>query len=205
MSLAVVTIIVAGLDAARRRRRCAHRPQAADASQRSGALSALRRPGLPVGLLALLLGFSFCMGQTRYDVRRRLVVDEANAVATSRLRTFAVSEPTGSEMRVLLDAYVESRLIIVRTRSERDIKAAIAESERLQREVWSRAASLAKADPRSIPVDWLLQSLNEMIDLQYVAAGRGAKPYSADGAGRAHHRRGRGDGLGRRQLRHVGG
>ena len=39
------------------------------------------------------------------------------------------------------------------------------ESERLQREVWSRAANLAKAEPRSIPAGLLLQSLNEMIDL----------------------------------------
>jgi hypothetical protein len=118
-----------------------------------------------LGLLALLLGFSFAMGQTRYDVRRRLVVDEANAIATSRLRAMAVPDPTGSELRVLLDAYVESRLSIVRVGTDSGIKAAIAESERLQGEIWSRAANLAKAEPRSIPIGLLLQSLNEVIDL----------------------------------------
>lgn len=165
MPLAVVTIVVAGstllaaVVGARVGRKLQTRLSDQERFQLFGVQASL------LGLLALLLGFSFAMGQTRYDVRRRLVVDEANAIATSRLRTFAVSEPTGSEMRVLLDAYVESRLIIVRTRSEPEIKAAIAESERLQREVWSRAASLAKADPRSIPVGLLLQSLNEMIDL----------------------------------------
>ena len=70
-----------------------------------------------LGLLALLLGFSFAMGQTRYDVRRRLVVDEANAIGTSRLRAAAVPEPTGSEIQALLETYVESRLAIVRART----------------------------------------------------------------------------------------
>ena len=165
MSLVVVILIVAGsaLLAAVVGGRIGRRLQTRLGDQERFQLFGVQASLL--GLLALLLGFSFAMGQTRYDVRRRLVVDEANAIATSRLRALAVPEPTGSELRVLLDAYVESRLIIVRARGERDVGAAIAESERLQREIWSRAASLAKADPRSIPVGLLLQSLNEMIDL----------------------------------------
>ena len=118
-----------------------------------------------LGLLALLLGFSFAMGQTRYDARRRLVVEEANAIGTSRLRAAAVPDPAGSEIRALLEAYVETRLAIVRARTDAGANAAIAESERLQREVWSRAANQARAEPRSIPTGLLLQSLNEMIDL----------------------------------------
>ncbi len=118
-----------------------------------------------LGLLALLLGFSFAMGQTRYDVRRRLVIEEANAIGTSRLRAAAVPDPAGSEIQALLRAYVDSRLAIVRARNDAVAEASIAESERLQREVWSRAATLAKAEPRSIPAGLLLQSLNEMIDL----------------------------------------
>ena len=124
-----------------------------------------------LGLLALLLGFSFGMGQTRYDARRRLVVEEANAIATSRLRAEAVPDPVGAEIRALLEAYVESRLAIVRAPNDAASYAAIAESERLQREVWSRAAKLAKADPRSIPNGLLLQSLNEMINLHALRLG----------------------------------
>ena len=124
-----------------------------------------------LGLLALLLGFSFGMGQTRYDARRRLVLDETNAIGMSRLRAEAVPDPAGAEIRTLLEAYVESRLAIVRARSDAGSYAAIAESERLQREVWSRAASLAKADPRSIPNGLLLQSLNDMINLHALRLG----------------------------------
>jgi hypothetical protein len=118
-----------------------------------------------VGLLALLLGFSFAMGQSRYDLRKRLVIDEANAIATARLRAAAVPDEIGAEIEALLKEYVNSRLAIVRARTAAGIRAGIAESERLQHEVWSRAAKLAKQDPRSIPAGLLLQSLNEMIDL----------------------------------------
>ena len=37
-----------------------------------------------LGLLGLLLGFSFAMAVGRYDLRRPLVVDEANAIGTMR-------------------------------------------------------------------------------------------------------------------------
>jgi hypothetical protein len=127
--------------------------------------------GSLLGLLALLLGFSFGMGQTRYDARRLLLVNEANAIGTSWLRTAAAPEPAGSEIRALLEKYVESRLAIARTHDDAAALVAVAQSERLQREVWSRAASLARSDPRSIPDGLLLQSLNEMIDLHAARLG----------------------------------
>ena len=40
--------------------------------------------GAVLGLLGLLLGFSFAMAVGRYDLRRSLVVDEANAIGTMR-------------------------------------------------------------------------------------------------------------------------
>src|ERR1700709_1033761 len=46
-----------------------------------------------LGLLALLLGFSFAMAVSRYDLRKQLEVDEANAIGTTWLRTDALAEP----------------------------------------------------------------------------------------------------------------
>jgi hypothetical protein len=137
-----------------------------------------------LGLLALLLGFSFGLGQTRYDLRRQLVVDEANAIATSRLRAAAVPDEVGSEIQDLLKAYVDSRVAIARARTIAGIGANLAESERLQREVWSRAARLAKQEPRSIPAGLLLQSLNQMIDLdtERISAARNHIPTAVLGA-----------------------
>jgi hypothetical protein len=124
-----------------------------------------------VGLLALLLGFSFAMGAERYELRRKLVLDEANAIGTSWLRTATVADEAGAEIRQLLSQYVDSRLAIVRAGTAADRRTLLEASERLERQIWSRAAALAKQDPRSIPAGLLLQSLNEMIDLNTLRIG----------------------------------
>jgi hypothetical protein len=125
-----------------------------------------------VGVLALLLGFSFAMSVERYELRRKLVLDEANAIGTSWLRTASVGdEEAGAEIRQLLSQYVDSRLAIVRAGTAADRHALLEQSERLERQIWSRAAALAREDPRSIPAGLLLQSLNDMIDLNTLRIG----------------------------------
>jgi hypothetical protein len=118
-----------------------------------------------LGLLALLLGFSFAMGETRYDLRKKLIVDEANAIGTSWLRAAALPEDQGAEVKRLLQQYARVRLLREHVRRAADVDAARAQATRLQLATWSRAAAIAQKDPRSQPVSLLLQSLNEMIDL----------------------------------------
>ena len=46
-----------------------------------------------LGLLALLLGFTFAIAMDRYDTRRALVLAESNAIGTSYLRTQLLEQP----------------------------------------------------------------------------------------------------------------
>ena len=48
--------------------------------------------GAILGLLALLLGFAFAMSVARYDARRGLVLQEANAIGTTYLRASFLPE-----------------------------------------------------------------------------------------------------------------
>jgi ABC-type Fe3+ transport system permease subunit len=50
-----------------------------------------------LGLLALLLGFTFAMSMSRYDKRKQMVLEEANAISTTFLRTQLIPEPQGCE------------------------------------------------------------------------------------------------------------
>ena len=45
-----------------------------------------------LGLLALLLGFTFSMAVDRFDARRAVVLEEANAIGTAYLRTQVLDE-----------------------------------------------------------------------------------------------------------------
>lgn len=61
--------------------------------------------GSLVGILGLLLGFTMSMAVPRFEVRKQLVLDEANAIGTSHLRTRLLPEPEGSAIRNLLRDY----------------------------------------------------------------------------------------------------
>jgi hypothetical protein len=137
-----------------------------------------RIAGSLLGLFALLLGFSFIMAETRFDLRKQLVVEEANAVGTTRLRAGTVADERGRAIQRLLDQYVTVRLRGYAAANPAALQAAIDESVRLQDEVWLRVAALARDDPRSLPVSLLVQSTNELIDLHAtrVAAGRNHIP-----------------------------
>lgn len=119
-----------------------------------------------LGVLGLLMGFTMSMGATRFDVRRQLVVDEANAIGTTWLRSKMLPAPENAEFAGLLRQYVDAR---VRFTEENDLKQLPKQREleaRLQDELWSRATEFAARDPRSVPAGLLLQTSNQMIDLE---------------------------------------
>jgi len=66
--------------------------------------------GAMIGLLALLLAFSFAMAESRFDTRRQLVLEEANAIGTTYLRSKALAEPYQAKVVKLLQDYVANRL-----------------------------------------------------------------------------------------------
>lgn len=129
-----------------------------------GQLGALQAALL--GLLGLLLGFTFSMTASRYDTRRLLVVDEANAIGTAYLRAGALEEPARAEVRHLLEAYVGARLDFYQAGDDAPRLAAASQlSERLQVRFWSRAMAAARTAPTAITLGLLLQALNDVIDL----------------------------------------
>jgi hypothetical protein len=119
-----------------------------------------------LGLLALLLGFSFAMAETRYQTRRDLVLAETNAIGTTLLRAQLLPDPQRAEVEGLLERYLDSRIAFhsAGTNSPR-VRLAAAEAERLQAELWTRGAAAAAVDRRATTTALFLQSLNEVIDL----------------------------------------
>jgi hypothetical protein len=59
-----------------------------------------------LGLLALLLGFTFDMSNVRYETRRQLVQEDANVLAAMELRSRFLPNPCGTQFRQLLRQYV---------------------------------------------------------------------------------------------------
>jgi hypothetical protein len=117
--------------------------------------------GAILGLLAFLLAFTFGMAASRFDTRRELVLDEANAIGTTYLRAALLPEPQRAEVRALLRDYVDLRLEAVQPGKA---AAALERSEELQGRLWAQAVTVAEKRPTPI-TGLFVQSLNEVIDL----------------------------------------
>ena len=120
-----------------------------------------------LGLLALMIGFTFLMALTRFEARREAVVNEANAIGTTALRARLLAEPHRTETLKLLQEYARIRVEYIRTGvSLAEVPTVIARSNEIQEALWLRAKAAAANDTALIPVGLFIQSLNEMIDSQ---------------------------------------
>lgn len=121
-----------------------------------------------LGLLALLLGFTFSMSMQRFDNRSQALIAEANAIGTVILRVELLPEAHRANAHELLRQYVDQRVAVGRIdltrRSERrEYEIRIA---KLQTELWTLAVAAAQADPRPVTSGAFINALNEMIDAQ---------------------------------------
>jgi hypothetical protein len=116
--------------------------------------------GAMLGLLGFMLAFTFCLAASRFNDRREVVLDEANAVGTTYLRAGMLAEPQRQQVRKLLRQYVEVRLEGVRTGN---IDDALKTSVDLHDKLWSLAEAAAGKD-RSPITGLFVASLNDVID-----------------------------------------
>lgn len=120
--------------------------------------------GASLALLAFFLAIMFSMAGSRFDTRKQLVLDEANTLETTYLRAELLPEPFCQEFKDLLGRYVSVRADVQVGTSD-NILELIAESEELQRLLWSNVVELVKETSSSVVTALFIQSLNEVIDL----------------------------------------
>ena len=132
-----------------------------------------------LGLLALMIGFTFAMAQTRFEVRRDAVLHEANTIGTAALRARLLPPPHNTETLALLRDYVRVQLSITqRIPQPSGLSAAIATSNAIHEALWRQARVVATKNDAMVPTGLFIQALNEMIDThaKRLAAGRSKVP-----------------------------
>ncbi|MFI8716775.1 hypothetical protein ACIGHF_02645 [Stenotrophomonas sp. NPDC077464] len=118
-----------------------------------------------LGLLALLIGFTFSLALGRYDDRRELVLKEANALGTTWLRADLL-EPTGTQrVRDVLRRYVDSRVAFAGAHDAEAEVQANARSVALQDELWSAVVAGTAAFRDTPRASLMITTTNESIDL----------------------------------------
>lgn len=128
------------------------------------------------GLLGLLLAFTFSGAALRFEDRRHLITQEANAIGTAYLRLDLLPADVQPELRQLFRQYVDARIDVFRDyadtiaagASEKSVATDADQREvaRLQGKIWS--ASVAATQRAGMPESaalLMLPALNDMIDI----------------------------------------
>ncbi|MCG7585075.1 hypothetical protein [Photobacterium sp. OFAV2-7] len=115
-------------------------------------------------LLAFILAISFSMAASKNDIRKQLVLKEANAVGTAMLRTELLKEPYRTQSHQLLSKYVDIRVVEEQSQRKLLVNQIIRESEQIQQELWKIAV---KSHHHLSPLQSQLyiDSLNTVFDI----------------------------------------
>lgn len=115
-----------------------------------------------LGLVALVLGFTFSLAASRFDARRMVILKEANAIGTTYLRAQLLPEPQRTAITESLREYVAVRIVAA---EKGETGKAVKRSEELHELLWRQGAAAAEKDTDSIVIGVFIQSLNDLIDM----------------------------------------
>lgn len=122
------------------------------------------RDGLFV-LVSLLLGFTLTLAVPRFNERRALVIEEADAIETTYLRAATLPQPYNMRAQQQLRQYVDARINLDAAGMDTDRFAqASRQAKQIQERLWEDVDELSKTDRSAIMASYM-SSLNEIIDL----------------------------------------
>jgi hypothetical protein len=115
-----------------------------------------------LGLLALLLGFTFSLALSRYEARRDLVLQEANALGTAMLRVQLLEDSARGAMIPLLRRYIDARV----EWSETSVPVLTDEAgAELQRQLWAELGRAIRVESNQALSRSVMEAFNTAFDL----------------------------------------
>ena len=123
-------------------------------------------------LLALIIGFTFSMAVSRYDQRKNLEEQEANAIGTEYLRVDMLPPADAAKIRSLLRLYLDKRIQYYAASDQESITASNAATFQLQNQLWATVVAPVKAQPTPLTA-LVVAGMNDVLNAQgYAQAAR---------------------------------
>ncbi len=117
-----------------------------------------------LGLLALLMGFTFSLAVDRFETRRARVLEEANAIGTTYLRTQLLGEPDRQRISGLLIRYVDNRIALADAPTA-EIPRRLQTNDQILTDLWA-ATSAAFDNIKGLDFSsTYVESMNALIDM----------------------------------------
>src|SRR5271170_6836804 len=131
-------------------------------------------------LLGLLIGFTFSMAISRYELRKNYEEAEANAIGTEYLRADFLSGAETARVRELLRKYLDQRVLFYTTGDGQQLREIDTSTAQLQNELWSTVQARAAAQSTAMTA-LAVSGMNDVLNSQgYTqAAWRNRIPFEA--------------------------
>jgi hypothetical protein len=118
-----------------------------------------------LGLLALILGFTFAMAGSRYENRKTNLIEEANCIGTAVLRSDIYPDSLKNEFKKDFKTYLNSRIdYYLLNNEEVKLTASLKQTAAISDKLWRRAAFYAKDKDYFIQSNMMIPALNAMFD-----------------------------------------
>ncbi|HSD14453.1 MAG TPA: hypothetical protein VLB74_07370 [Flavobacterium sp.] len=134
--------------------------------------------GSILGLLAFILVFTFNIVSERYDTKRALVREDANAIRSAWLRSEFLEEPDRSNSQKLIKEYVNMRanlpnILLPSQQTSAKIEKTIDKSSKIHSQLFDIAVANGKKDLNSDIGALYVEAINDIISTHYerVAVG----------------------------------
>lgn len=125
-----------------------------------------------LGLLVLVLAFTFSMATTLFEDRQTIILDEANAISTTFLRSELLPEPYKTEIQNSMRKYVS---LMVEGLKRGNYEQLIKKFENYHDQLWNQVERLMENDHQSMTVSLFIQSLNDVINIHFKKVMKGGK------------------------------
>jgi hypothetical protein len=118
-----------------------------------------------LGVMSLLLGFTFSVAVSKFEERRRLAVEEANNIGTAILRCDMYPDSVRTPLLADFKEYVETRIAYY-TVGDDDEKIAleVKKAKEIYRRIWNRAALQSQNRDNIVRSGQMIPGLNAMIN-----------------------------------------
>jgi hypothetical protein len=116
-------------------------------------------------LLALIIGFSFSMATSRYDLRKNYEEAEANAIGTEWVRAGLLPASDAARVRAQLRRYTDLRISFYRTRDASELAQINADTTQLQNDMWSAVQAPALQQPTPV-MALAVSGMNDVLNSQ---------------------------------------
>lgn len=122
--------------------------------------------GSILGVMSLLLGFTFSLAVSKFEARRHVIVDEANTIGTAILRCDMYPDSIRIPLRKEFKDYIETRIAYYDAGNDEAIMGReIDKSEEISGRIWKKVTFHSMDPEFRIRSQQMIPTLNDMIDI----------------------------------------